>query len=514
MRPVTSPDSVSRRDRLFFGVATALVASILWLLPIGSSLWLDETGTYYLVKDGLGPSISRSLEYGGTSPLYAVVAWLTTSIEPHSEVALRLPSLIATAIATFLLFRLARMLFGAKAAWISVAVFVSSGLAAFAADDARPQALALVCLLGSTLLMTRWLDERRPIQVIGYFLLAALAVHFQYLFLLALASQLPYVWARLPSRRIRVVGSGALLLSLTLAPSIPQLLSIFDRRSILALPDPVTVAGLLSVIVPWSLVTGSALGLAFGRLTSRIDRSRPSKGSTVHWTLVIPWLIAPPLVLFTAARLFNVSAFSPRHFVMVVPPLALGTGAALSRLEPARVRRIVVATVLVVGTWSSLSTVHLQPQFSGAFDSLWGAPGLEWNWRQVAAVVNAMGDDHQDVLMDSGFVEGQSLEWLTDPKRAGALLAPTAFYPIRGRLVPVPRSIDRATTAYMEQLVQSRLEMDSRFVLVTTTTASTIRAWLHEHLMRFDVSSRVVWGTGATWVVLFAKSPSALAVAA
>ena len=495
-------------DRRFYGVAIPLVAATFWLLPIRSSLWLDETGTYFIVKDGLGTAVRRSLEFGVTSPLYAVVAWLTTKFVPHSEVGLRFPSLIAAGVAVFLLFRLACRLFGEMAGWISSAVFVSVGLVAFAAGDARPPALALTFLLGSALLLCRWVDEGSAKHAVGWALLATLAVYFQYLFLLAVAAQIPYAYSRLRSRSsLRSFAFGFLIFCLALSPALPVLLSVLRRRSLLALPDPVVVGALFSAIIPWSILAGSTLGLVLGRLTAPLRTHPRQSAGEGQWLLVICWLVGPPILLFVSARFFGLKAFTGRYFVMVVPALSLGLGSLLSRIEPARARRIVVATVLAAGLVTGVTTKHLQPQLHyGPIQSLSGSPGVEWNWRHLATVVNQVGGSDQDVLMDAGFAEGNSIQWLRDPRKAEWLLAPSFFYPISGRLFPVPHEVDENTARYMEGLVRSRLLKDSSFVLVTRSPISPVRAWLQGRLGKDGPSSRTVWGTGGTWVVLFSTA--------
>ena len=78
-------------------MVTAVVIGALWLVPLFSSLWLDELGTYWVVKDGLGDAVHRALTFHGQSPLYYSIVWAARSVGGNSEAVLRLPSLIATA---------------------------------------------------------------------------------------------------------------------------------------------------------------------------------------------------------------------------------------------------------------------------------------------------------------------------------------------------------------------------------------------------------------------------------
>ena len=107
-------------------MVTAVVIGALWLVPLSSSLWLDELGTWWVVKDGLGDAVHRALTFHGQSPLYYSIVWTARTVGGNSEVVLRLPSLIATAVSVVLLYRLARTLIGQEAAWFSVLAFAAT----------------------------------------------------------------------------------------------------------------------------------------------------------------------------------------------------------------------------------------------------------------------------------------------------------------------------------------------------------------------------------------------------
>ena len=98
----------------------------LWLVPLFSSLWLDELGTYWVVKDGLGDTVHRALTFHGQSPLYYSIVWAARSLGGNSEAVLRLPSLIATAASLVLLYRLARNLISREAARLTVIAFAAT----------------------------------------------------------------------------------------------------------------------------------------------------------------------------------------------------------------------------------------------------------------------------------------------------------------------------------------------------------------------------------------------------
>ena len=130
-------------------IVTAVVIGSLWLIPLFSAadLWVDELGTWWVVEDGLGDTVHRALTFHGQSPLYYSIIWVARVVGGNSEVVLRLPSLIATAVSVVLLYRLTRSLIGREAAWFAVLVFAATQAVAFEASEARPYALATLAVV-------------------------------------------------------------------------------------------------------------------------------------------------------------------------------------------------------------------------------------------------------------------------------------------------------------------------------------------------------------------------------
>jgi hypothetical protein len=116
----------------------------LWLLPLRRSLWVDEAGTYWTIKDGLQETVHRALRYQGQSPLYYFLTWLTLAAGERSEWTLRLPSILAAGGAAFLLYRLEVLLFDRQTGLMAVIAFVGLRRVVFAATNARPYALGLL----------------------------------------------------------------------------------------------------------------------------------------------------------------------------------------------------------------------------------------------------------------------------------------------------------------------------------------------------------------------------------
>jgi len=129
-------------DRWRMALYAMLVLTVvrLWLMPIGSSLWLDETGSYYLATEGWSDYIAGRLPHMQT-PLYTALIHVLATIGGRSEVLIRLPSLIAMILAAVILYRIAARFGDQESCLIASAIFVVVPDNAFAAADARPYAL-------------------------------------------------------------------------------------------------------------------------------------------------------------------------------------------------------------------------------------------------------------------------------------------------------------------------------------------------------------------------------------
>src|ERR1041385_317741 len=163
---VAPPAAAPKPDR-FLVILVAIGIVELWLLPLKASFWLDETATFWIIKDGLSNLVSRAIYWSGQSPFYYLVAWLALQMGGLQTIVLRMPSIIAMALAAYWLYKLATRLLDAETAPLAVLVFVCLEQVAFAAGDARPYALGLCMLTGSAFLLVRWLDEGRLRDAVG-----------------------------------------------------------------------------------------------------------------------------------------------------------------------------------------------------------------------------------------------------------------------------------------------------------------------------------------------------------
>ena len=474
-------------------ILTVVVIASLWLVPLFSSLWLDELGTWWVVKDGLGDAAHRALTFHGQSPLYYVIVWATRVVGGHSEVVLRLPSLIAATASAFLLYRLARTLIGREAARLAVLVFVATNVVAFEASEARPYALATLAVIGSTYALVRWLDDgRRWSPALVYAVLAVTVVWMHYLFALVLVPHALYAFIRLrrsdtdaSARRLIAV---AVIVTAGIVPLAIQLASLWDRRSTLSIPSEATVGGFAVVLLPPVLVISLFLGSLLARLGGPV-RIAPAPARSSTLVLVGSWLLFPVITLFLVSTLTTVDFLSPRYFASMAPAIALFAGWAIASLEPASARRIVAAALAIFSVVAYFGTTK-----DGE------------DWRGAAAFERAHADAGTIVLLHPALIESTQLDWFSDPVKRSYLLSVQSYYPMEGRVIPMPYSLDHAARDYLEGLVEGELAGADRFLLVSRYPLVPFRDWLDGRLTPEGYGSRVIGWFGVIEVVEFSRS--------
>jgi Dolichyl-phosphate-mannose-protein mannosyltransferase len=483
-------DAESRFHRRFLWMATLVAAIALWVRPMFSSLWMDELGTWWIVKDSLHDAIKRSWDYQGQSPLFYVLGWFTRLGLGRSEIMLRLPSLIISVCTAYLLYRLARRLFDAEVARLSVFAFVTWEAVAFSASEFRPYALALFFLTASTLVLVIWLDngDRRLGPV--YALLAAAAVWSHYVFALALVAHVTYVLALLRNSRAvpswRAILTAVGIFVVLVLPLLGQLLSLWGRRGSLTIPVPASFKGFLATIVPIVVVGGLGIGIVVAWLVGPIIvRHHEADGPTL--ALTVTWFLVPPTVLLALS-------FSPIHFVpgrysmSAAPAGAMLVALGIRRIAPRSARRVIVAVFAIV------AVLALGDSLKAGED-----------WRGAIAAINMSIDDRTVVMVHPGLVESAQLDWLTQPDRRSYLLSPLAYYPVHGRVVLLPFLLDQGAASYLNQVLAAQPSDTNCIILISRLPSVPYAAWFEGHLGQQGWTSSVRW-FGGIEVTQFTRS--------
>ena len=120
MRASSLPDSKyfpAYTAAALWGLLALLIAH-LWLYPVTSSFWVDEMVTAFVVNHPGHPSFAIAPQV--PESIYYWLPRIAQSLFGNSEIGYRGPSILAMALALYLIGRLAVRLIHAEAAWLAI----------------------------------------------------------------------------------------------------------------------------------------------------------------------------------------------------------------------------------------------------------------------------------------------------------------------------------------------------------------------------------------------------------
>lgn len=504
--PVDSPvanfptSDVSLGSLLLGGLSLAFLVR-LWIVPLGSSLSLDEFGTWWASNGGLGEILSRARLFPQSIP-YVGVVWLARTLGGSGEIALRLPSLLAAGLAGYCLYRLGMALVDRETGLLAAGIFVGFRQICFAAADARPYSFAVLAAIGAVWMLVRWLERGRAADAVAYVLLATAAVYFQYLFATMFVVHVLYAihkWRRrrgcgAPPRQVLYVAVGIVVLA---APAALLALEVARDRATHAFAVMPDAKELVSSLVPSEALGALLASLALGWLVGLVGRrpQGPPRGvpprdvppRDVVWLLAL-WAFLPAPILFVASRLTGTSLFVSRYMLWMIPGQALLLAWALSRIRPIGGRVAAVALVagylFVMFLARGLNTTHTNE-----------------DWRGAVAALNAINGGHP-VLLSGTYTESRNLDWLRTGKHAAYMRAPLDYYSAAGPAVVLPLNFGPDAEAYVDELLRSIPASDDRFVLIERSSRFASWApWIRERVEPGGYRMRRAWtGYPNAWV--------------
>ena len=432
----------------------ALCVARLWLAQLPSSFWVDEMATAFVVEQGaahpslaVAPQVPQSAYY-----------WLPRAADRlfgRSEVAYRVPSILAMGIAMLLVARLAARLIHPAAAWFAAFVCVAQKGINFFAADARPYALGMAVAAAAMWFLVRWLDGARRADALAFLAMGALLwrVHLLYWpFYLVLAG---YAAVRLARHRTpldwRRAGAVFAVLVLALVPVARHSLELNREAAAHVIVPPPTV-GVLARYLKWNVVLFCAAGAWLARLVFRWkDRARLPRNSVA---LALAWGLCPPLCLFVFSRVTGDSVFLPRYLSLALPGVALLATAAAAWFLPAEHWKA-AALVLGLGVWLLVGSW-----------SRWWTPHQNSDWRAAAQAINHVElRSPTPVISISPFIESRPPEWRPDYPLPGYLYAHLAVYPIHARTYLLPYAGSPEAERFAAVLAQGDLAQAGRFIV-------------------------------------------------
>jgi hypothetical protein len=445
-------------SRKFYAILIGLAVIRLWLMRLGSSFWTDEAGTLWVIQQGPAHALERALSWPGQTVLYSwLISHLYALVGP-SEVILRIPSILAMALASYLLFRLAQDLINEEAGWLAVLVFVCLAPIGEAAADARPYAFSLCAILASTRFLVEWLRSHQPRYAIAYVLAAAFFIYMQPLHGTVLAVHA--VYALTQSRRLPWLQIGLVLAGLAVV-CIPEAWFVINTTktsaAIMGSGRPAVesvIQDQADSVIFFCLLGGVVLAGLFAKLTA--PEFTPIPRSSI--ALLIGFWLLPGFLLVFASFLINSNLYTARYVLPMTIGIALSTGYVIAGLRPFAARQTTAAVLCVLCIILYGSHRLFPVRFGNDF-------------RGVVAEVRRLNEsDHVPLAAASPYREGLQTQRLARIEKESFLYAPFEIYRPPSPLIRLPFDLTPETMPYVERIIETQLRPLHRFVLMPTNS--------------------------------------------
>lgn len=363
-------DEAPRRARWLAGPAAPLVPAVAALAVTvagigGPAFWLDEAATVSVTGRPTGQMLRVFHHLDLVHALYYLIMRPWVMLFGSGEVALRLPSALATAAAAAGVVLIGRRCADPLAGLLGGLVYAGSVAASKYAMEARSYAMVTAVAVLATYLLVRGVNPggRHPwrwlagygaaIAVLGLLNLDALLLLPAHgVTLLATRARASRTWLRWP-----VCGglAGAALIPFVLAAQDQS-----DQVNWLPRPTLTTVWRLLKFMTGNQWLVAPVLALAVAGAVAGV-RAR-GRGSGAPLTAVaVPWLLLPPAALI-AVSLVTDPLFIDRYVLFCLPALSLLAGAGLALL--AGVGRPVAGALLAAAVAAAMVAASVPTQLA------------------------------------------------------------------------------------------------------------------------------------------------------
>jgi uncharacterized membrane protein len=419
------------------------------LYGVSGSLWLDEFSTLWCVEAGWHSVAPRVASFQGQSPLYYFLVRLSVDSFGETEIALRLPSLVASVGTSVLCAATAGLLTGKRAAvwagllsWLAFSQ-VQTGV------NARPYGLAILAVAGMTAGFVAATGNRSRWWRVGFIVSAVFAFWAHFVFVVPIlglvAAHALYPELRRNYGRLALIAD-LLVIAALCAPTSQFLEAAISRPQHINWLPEARHGDTAALLAPF------LLPLTLAATMPRSERWPPAARALLM-------SVAGVIVCLELGLVAGVNLVTARYLGSIIVPISILTALGLERLG--KPERVIAGVAFVTLTLASYGRTFLS---TGSFSGV----GVE-DWRTATATVRQRltGTGRDLVLFRSGFVE-EDLPPLGDPH-------PATRSPLRGPgQDPLPASIVSLTYSwsapgrlvYFATVVRPRLEASDRLILL------------------------------------------------
>lgn len=457
----------SIQDRVQYAIYALVLAAAfsIWFIAIRAPLWLDETSSFWQIRAGFWQIMSRR---GGLPPTYPYILWLATKIVGTSEIALRIPSILAMLAAVYLLYSAARELFDRDVAMVTAAVFCVHPLVVFESIDARPYAFAALAVNSAIFMLVR-LRRNNSNWLAGSFGIAAAVITYFHLLFGAVLPILALCFLVAKAGDVKTLGRqfgiafGAFVL--VFLPVIPDLLNIFRARQMFVFEEATTkLADLGWTLAPswWAyILAGTVLVAAAAR---RLDLQSRVEG----WCVLLCASSGLVLVLI----LYGVSALTPnnifveRYRLVAVPGLALCWGLIVSRIDSRLIRMLFCVAVVSTTAYQYFSSSYSHRH--------------KWTFKYALELAEKnASSDNAPVLICSDVPSADYYPMpVGEAAKDSGFFTPLSYYKLSVPVVGLPRALNEEAVRIGSDFVKEAARRRERFLALGWIPSYDTLHWL------------------------------------
>lgn len=311
------------------------LALILRLILINQSLWLDEAIEALALMGRQGPLLSYALaDY--QPPLYHFIGYAFTHILGYSEIALRLPSLIAGVLTVYFVVKIGQFMGNRQVGFFAGLLAATNPLLIYYSQEGRTYALTAFLVTASFYYFIQLLKQKTRFNYILYTLFTVLFLWTSYLSWFYLLAQGVYVLWKKRYDLLGLQAAAALTLLLWL-PSFIASLGVGQYTRSLSAEWGRVVGGLEWKSLPLTWVKFNIGRISFfnkwlyGSIVLllamlHLHILKQVRRSTVNYQPLLWWLVAPVILGLAAATILPVYSYFRVLFALPAYLLLLAIG--------------------------------------------------------------------------------------------------------------------------------------------------------------------------------------------
>jgi len=472
MNTVTDSPTISTLDRrlhLFLVFTYLAVAFRLWIMPLGSSFWIDETLTYWNVMKGVSEVFTRSAACSGQFQLYMLITALSAKFFGLSEIGLRLPSVVASLLSTWLMFRIAQRFSDTETGIFAAILFVCFPEIALFSISARPYSLVILCSLLAVWQLVKLHDTGKWRHLAGYTTAAAMMFYMHYitapfLLVLVLYSILHHKRGDATTNKRAVLAHT--LLFITISPLIFIILGSGKDNPSLSTSGTPNIHHFVSAIIT-DYVKFILFSVLACKIFLRIKIHEFTCLYSRYGRFILVWLLMQISALYILSVFTEYKLFLFKYYVISYPALVLFLAAAIQKIRKNMFRYMLLLSSCIVAI-----------SISGGIT----ATPME-DWRGALTKVNAMAEATQiPLLFNSGLVETLQPGWELQ-NASDHLLCPLSAYPVNTRVVALPVALNEKSRPYLETHIAKEISSFKKFIVVLRvgSDSGAVDKWINEY---------------------------------